>query len=239
MKNAEMHLASIFGSIVIVVALVVPTVLLKPRAAAGPPPLEDMPAIEASIAYKKPNAPKQPQKQFRAPDPVAKPEGVSHDETKTPIPPKPDEAKPKPNPVTDPKYVAPDRTNVDDEDLAVGKPDQQIGSFDGEEFGVGDVTKGDPYFGRLSSDLHRDWNPPELATGSSEPVGCIQITPDGKIPQTKFQIDTNDDLGLLAHTALKKLQDKRNADPDPVPTRLLRELTTKWICFKFTAKPQG
>lgn len=227
-----MHVVSIAGAIAISLALVLPTALGH-TGSVGPavPELAEMPAIEASIAYKKKDA-KQPQKQFRAPDPLVKPVGVSHDENKV-VTPKPDEKDPKPNPVVDPKhpFVPPDRKAVDD-DTPVGDPTQAVGAFDGDEFGVGDVTKGDPYFARLSRDLA--WQPPELAKGTGEPVGCIQLTADGKIPQTKFKVDTDDDLGSLAQTALKGLQTKRNADPEPVPTHLLRDLTTKWICFKFT-----
>ena len=43
---------------------------------------------------------------------------------------------------------------------------------------------------------------------------------------------------LLRHAenALKELKKKRNENPEEVPTHLLRALTTKFVCFKFTAQ---
>ena len=112
---------------------------------------------------------------------------------------------------------------------------ESIGAFDGSEFGVGDVTKGDPYFQRLVIDLA--WAAPELAkSGADAPIGCVHITADGKIPDTKFKDKGDDDIAVLAEAALSELKKKRNKDPEEVPTHLLKVLTTKWVCFKFTAK---
>lgn len=230
-----MHMFAVFGTLALSAALVVPTVILGNNADAdAAPPLDNLEAIEASLAYKKPNAPKQPQKQKAPPPPEVKPLGVSHDENKKPDDKKPDDKKPdkvSDKPIKDPlkQFARPD------EDQETGEPTTNIGSFDGSQFGIGDVTKGDPYFQRLVVDLA--WSSPELAkSGAAAPVGCIHITADGKIPETKFQVKGDDDIATLAETALRELKQKRNEKPEEVPTHLLKQLTTRWVCFKFTVK---
>lgn len=231
-----MHVVAMFGALALSAALVVPTAVLGGGGGDDDgPPLKDMESIEASLAYKKPNAPKQPQKKKVAPPPEVKPEGVSHDENKAPVePPKKDEPKKQQKPDTPVDPLAKYRRDQDpDEDI--GKPNETVGAFDGSQFGIGDVTKGDPYFQRLVVDLA--WASPELAkAGATAPVGCIHITADGKIPETKFQVKGDDDIATLAESALKELKQKRNEHPEEVPTHLLKQLTTKWVCFKFTVK---
>jgi hypothetical protein len=229
-----MHVFAAIGALALTGGLLVPTVFMGDAQAETAAPLEDMEAIEASLAYKKPNAPKQPQKQKVAPPPEVKPEGVSRDETKKPLdePKKPDDKKPiKTDTPVDPlaKYK---RVDPDDD---IGKPNENVGAFDGSEFGIGDVTKGDPYFQRLVVDLA--WASPELAkSGATSPVGCIHLTAEGKIPDTTFKVKGDDDIATLAEAALKELKQKRNEKPEEVPTHLLKQLTTRWICFKFTVK---
>lgn len=236
MKDGELHVLAALGAVVLSAALIVPTALLSNASADSRPILADnLEAIEASLAYKKPNAPKQPQKEKRAPDPEVKPEGVSRDENKKVEAKKVEDKKvDKPSKVTDPlaKFH---RSEDDDND--VGKPNETVGAFDGSEFGIGDVTKGDPYFQRLVVDLA--WQSPELAKGAGEPpIGCIHLTADGKIAETKFKESSNDDIATLAEGALRALQKKRNAHPEEVPTHLLKQLTTRWVCFKFTVKSE-
>jgi len=233
MKNGEMHGVATLGAILLSAAIVAPTLWFTSASADTAPPLMQMESIEASLAYKKPNAPKQPQKVKQAPNPEVKPEGVSRDETKKVEDKKPDPPKDeKPSKVTDPlaKFHRPQ-----DDETDTGKPTESIGAFDGSQFGVGDVTKGDPYFQKLVIDL--GWAAPELArSGAEAPVGCVRITADGKIPETTFKVKGDDDIATLAETALNDLKKKRNKDPEEVPTHLLKALTTKWVCFKFTAK---
>jgi hypothetical protein len=229
MKDAEIHVFALLGSLLLTGALVAPTVLMTNASADTGPVLGEMESIEASLAYKKPNAPKQPQKPKHAPDPVVKPEGISHDDQKKPDDKKPDKKDDtKPSKTTDPlaKFH-----RQEDDDNAPGKPDEQVGAFDGSEFGIGDVTKGDPYFQRLVVDL--GWQAPELAKSVAPPTGCIHLTADGKIPEIRFKEKSDDDVATLAEGALKALQKKRNDHPEEVPTHLLKQLTTKWVCFKF------
>ena len=223
-----------FGAIALTAALSLPMVFFVDKKGEDGPILDNMESIEASLAYKKPNAPKQPQKPRHAPDPEVKKEGISHDETKKiePKNDKPDKKDPaKPSKDTDP--LAKFHRTLDD-DSEPGKPTETVGAFDGSEFGVGDVTKGDPYFQQLVVDLA--WQAPELAKATSAPVGCIHLTADGKIAETKFKDKSDDDIQPLAEAALKALQTKRNANPEEVPTHLLKQLTTRWVCFKFTVK---
>lgn len=234
MRNGEMHAMAGFGALLLTAALCVPTILFRNSRADTRPVLDDMESIEASLAYKKPNAPKQPQKVKQAPNPEVKPEGVSRDENKK-VDEKKDEKKDenkKVDEVVDPlaKY-----RRDQDPDTDVGKESEAVGAFDGSQFGMGEVTKGDPYFQRLVADLQ--WTAPELAkAGAMSPVGCIQLTKEGKIPQTTFKTEGDGDLQPLAENALRELKKKRNETPEEVPTHLLRALTTKWVCFKFTAQ---
>jgi hypothetical protein len=234
MRDGEMHTMAGLGAVLLTAALCVPTVLMGNSIADTGPALDDMESIEASLAYKKPNAPKQPQKVKQAPNPEVKTEGVSRDENKK-VEEKKDEKKDekkKPDEKVDPlaKY-----RRDQDPDTDVGKEQENVGSFDGSQFGMGEVTKGDPYFQRLVVDLA--WAAPELAkAGAEPPVGCIQLTKEGKIPQTTFKVQGDGDLQPLAENALKELKKKRNETPEEVPTHLLRALTTKWVCFKFTVQ---
>lgn len=219
------------GAVLMSALLVVPTVWFTESRAEGKPVLADMETIEASLAYKKPSAPKQPQKPKNAPQPEVKPEGVSRDETK-----KPDEKKDKqdePKPVTETDPLA--KYKRQDPDLETGTTDNQDGASDGSELGRGNISKGDPYFQRLWADL--DWTVPELAkSGGLETVACLQFSADGKIKKVTFKAKGDDDIATLADKAMKDLTDKRNAAPEEVPTHLLQRLTTRGICFNLTAK---
>src|SRR5262245_44045737 len=80
MRNSEMHVLAALGAAMLSAALIVPTVWFTEARAAGGDKLEDMEVIEASLAYKKPDAPKQPQKPTTQ-TPEVKPQGVSRDDT--------------------------------------------------------------------------------------------------------------------------------------------------------------
>lgn len=229
LKDSEMQVVSVFGTVVLVAALFAP-VLIYANASAAKKPDDNLVAIEASIAYSK-TPQKQPQKKFKAPDEV-KPEGVSHDETKKPDEKKPDEKKPDKKP--DISDLSKFKHDTDD-DTPVGKPTTDPGKFNGNEQGYAEETKGDPWLGKLRGDMQ--YTPPEIAKGNDAPVGCIHLTADGKIVDSKWVKNTGDDLQTAAEAAIAQLTKTRNANPDPVPTHLL-SLTTKWLCFKFTVQSQ-
>jgi hypothetical protein len=229
-KDGEMHAVSIFGTVVLTASLFVPVLFLTAAAETDDIKLDKMESIEASIAYRK-TPQKQPQKKVRAPDPVEKPEGISHDETKKPIEKKPEDKKQaKP---ADPKAPFAEFPHASDEDTPVGKPTTAPGDFNGNEKGYAEDTKGDPYWGRLRGDMQ--YAPPEISKGDSAPIGCIHITPEGKIVDTKWDHKSDDDLQTAAEAAIRELVKVRNDHPEPVPTHLL-SATTKWLCFKFTVK---
>src|SRR5688572_1377428 len=94
--------------------------------AAEGPNLDEMEAIEASIAYKKAAPKAQPQKAKRAPAPVVEPEGVSRDAEKPVVEP----PKPQDKPVRDQDPLAKFRRDDQDEELAVGTPVDEPGVFD-------------------------------------------------------------------------------------------------------------
>lgn len=134
---------------------------------------------------------------------------------------------------TDPLGKVPDRTNVDDLPTNTN-PTPQVGAFDGSKHGRGPVNKGDPFFIGLKRDLLDEFKVNNLTEGAPA-EGCIHITADGKITETKMRVRQDDTVTSLAEDALKALQRKRNDKPEPVPTHLLEALTTQWTCFKFTA----
>ena len=79
------------------------------------------------------------------------------------------------------------------------------------------------------------FNPPEISKGDSVPIGCILLTPEGKITDTKFKLKTDDDLQTAAEAALAQLVKARNEHPIEVPTQLL-QLTAHYLCFHFRVK---
>jgi hypothetical protein len=229
LKDSEMKVVSLAGTAVLVGALFAP-VLVFANAGSDKPSEDNLVAIEASIAYSK-TPQKQPQKKFKAPDEV-KPEGVSHDPDKKPDEKKPDEKKPDKKPdLTD---ISKFKHGGDDDD-PVGKPTTDPGKFNGNEQGYAEETKGDPWLGKLGGELHQHFTPPEIAKGNSTPVGCIHLTADGKIVDSKWITTTGDEIQGAAEIALQALIKGRNANPEPVPTHLL-SITTKWLCFKFTVQ---
>ena len=121
----------------------------------------------------------------------------------------------------------------DDDDTPVGKPTEDVGQFDGSEFGFAEETKGDPYFQKLIADLRSGWEYPKLLQGAGVPVGCVRLEGSGKVSDTLFKEKSGDgDLDQSVEVALKRLKKLRDESPRPVPDHLLKH-TTRWICFKF------
>jgi hypothetical protein len=236
MRSSSFHLAAGFGTALITAALAASVTWLHSGilVEAGPN-LAEMEAIEASLAYKKSDpTKKQPQKKFRAPEPEEKPEGVSRDETKTPLPPEDKkEDKRKPDESFEDQYKKFQRDN-DDEDLEVGKPTDDVGEFDGSKFGWAEESKGDPYFQAMTGELHSGWSFPEILAGTGQPGVCVRMSPDGKVIDTLFKEKSGDNsLDDSVERALAEFKQRRNQAPVPVPTHLLRAATTGWICFRF------
>jgi hypothetical protein len=236
LSDGELHAVAGVGLGVVtgglVLAMIVAGWLDTDRPPEPPEPIEQMEAIQASLAYRKAPA-KQPQKQTRQPEPTRKAEGVSRDENKPPDdkkPPEPDKRKTS----TDPKdFKIPNR--IQDDDLPVNdKPSTDVGEFNDNERGFASVNTGDPWFGRLASQFRVEFPSTEEA---STAAGCVHILADGTIKKTK--IDPRSDNGALnaaIETALRSLQQERNDKPELVPTHLLKQATTRWICFKIDAQ---
>ena len=183
LKDNDMHVMAGFGTLVLAGLLVVPTVIIsggRANASDDDNKLDDMVSIEASIAFQKQPQPKQPQKPHDTPEPT-KIDGVSHDADQKPPPKKDDDKKP------DKQQSVDDVLNQfhhgSDEP---GKTVPDLGSFDGTARGFGDETKGDPYFGQLSADLHNAWEYPQILNASGTPVGCVHLSADGKVADIKL-----------------------------------------------------
>lgn len=240
MKDQDMQVVSMIGTAVIVTAIsmavwqsdAIGGFLGFGDGTAKADPYADMEVIDAALAELPKKPQQQPQKKFRAPEPDAKPVGVSRD----------DKAAPVDKPVDEPKSkdTVPSLDDVrrpDNSDEPIGKPDEvTVGAFDGSEFGFGDETRGDPFLGALKADLLRSWEYPEILSDVGTPVGCIHIEPDGKIPEWELREKSgNTELDDSVERALRELQKLRNAEPREVPVHLIPK-TRKWICWRMKVK---
>ena len=201
------------------------------------PALEDMEAIEASIAVRKKPA-KLPQKKTQEAPPEPQVDKVNRDATQLPDPP---QNKDKP---TDPKIDPTDplknvKRRTFDEDTPVGPPTEEVGAFNDTDRGFAEETKGHPFFQRVARDINEAWEFPKILSATSAAVGCLHITADGKIAQTKLERSGDNQLDQSVEDALKKVETLRNAKPEPVPTDILKPATTRWTCFKFNPQSRS
>jgi outer membrane biosynthesis protein TonB len=231
LRDNEMHVVSLAGTAMLTAALFVPVLYLTESASEKKSDFGEMESIEASIAYKKVPQ-KQPQKQMKAPDPVVKQDGVSHDEKKKPLEKKPDDDKKPPKKEdTDPfaKFK-----HADDSDTPTGKPTTQPeGDFNGSEFGWASETKGHPFFQKFAQDIHEHFSLPTISQSNGQAVGCFHMSADGKIVETKLKDSSGSpDADRAAQDAITAVQKLRSDTPIPVPTELLGAIN-RWICFRF------
>jgi hypothetical protein len=205
-------------------------------ASAAEPQLQDMEAIEASIATRKKPA-KLPQKKMQDAPPEPQADKVNRDADKMPDPPK---DKPKDEPKIDPndplKNVK--RREVDD-NSPTGKQTDDVGAFNENERGFAEETKGHPFLQRVARDINDAWEFPKILSATKAAVGCLHVTADGKIAKTKLEKSGDDQLDQSVEEALSKVQKKRNNNPEPVPTDIVKLVTTRWICFKFNPQSRS
>jgi len=232
LRDGTIHVIALIGTIVLTGGLSVPTLWASGDALADTgPDLDKMVAIEASLATKSNNKEKQPQKQFKPPEPVVPTpqQGVADDPDKVPVK-KPEEPKKKPDKeqTLDQKLAAlPSRP---DDNAPVGKPTDTT-PFNPNATGHGPANIGDPFFAKLKDDLLGDF--PGHNVSDRPPSACIHLTPEGKIVDTKFENRSDDDLQTFAEGQLKKLVKSRGDKPEPVPIQLI-DITKQWLCFQFT-----
>lgn len=233
-----MHTLAVIGACALTAGLGGGMYVYAGEAKADPagPTLEDLEAIEASIATRKKPA-KLPQKktQEAPPEPVA--DKVNRDADKLPDP-------PKDKPIDDPKIDLDDPLkNVKRRDLGddtpVGPQTEDVGAFNDDERGFADETKGHPYLRLVARDISDAWEFPKILSATNAAVGCLHINADGKIAKTKLEKSGESQLDQSVEEALKKVETKRNNNPEPVPTDILRLATTRWICFKFNPQSRA
>jgi hypothetical protein len=204
--------------------------LLDPGAPADDKAIDmDLTAIEVSVAKPAKKA-SQPQKQHR--DPVHKTQqGLAHDDKKPPPEQKkPDDKQPKSKPDDDKTGPT---TTINDNDAPVGKITPDQGTFNPNKFGTADVDKGDPYFQEIWIDFAQAGGTfPTIINTEAKPVVCVHLDADGKVEKTLFKQKSGDgDADNWADHALTAFEKARNANPKPVPTKLLSQLDG-WICFQ-------
>jgi hypothetical protein len=239
-KDGEMHTLAAIGACLLTAGLGAGLALFSDEAKAAPsaPPLQDLEAIEASLArYSKPKPkPRLPEKQRQEPPPEPQVDKVSRTADRMQDQPtKPDEPKIDPN---DPlKNVR--RREVDTDD-PVGKPPEGAGSFDEADHGFDEETRGDPFVGRVKRDIQAAWELPAILSATNAAVACLHITADGKIAKTKLKNGSGDSqYDQSLEEALKKVETKRNNNPEPVPPNSVKLVTTQWICFKFNPQSRA
>jgi hypothetical protein len=199
------------------------------------PKLSDMQVIEASLAFKNEEAPRQPQKERRPPPPEVTPEGVSRDADKKVEPPKKDEPRPPRQEDIDYSKLV-DQFRQDDDDLEIGDvAPRQGGAFDGSKHGFADVNKGDPYMRELAAVFYNAWELPTLERGAGNPVGCARIDAEGTVLETNLQqksgvSNIDNSVRIALSKATKEWNDR---DDRAVPARIRDLVTTQWICFTF------
>jgi hypothetical protein len=248
LKDGEMHVISAFGAAAVLAAAVaIPTVwFATAKEVQAGPLLEDMEAIEASLAVKKAPA-KQPQKKIEQKAPEEKPEGVSRDETK-----KVDEKickidkdctngevckkgkceaeKIAKKDDTDPLAKL-DKYKRDPDAITGDKPTTEVGEFNDNDRGWAEETKGHPFFQRVAKDFVENFEYPKILQGESA-TGCIHLLADGTIKRYKVEPKSGEDtLDDAVERALKKMKETRAQKPEPPPVELLKQATTRWICF--------
>jgi len=245
LKNGDMHIISAFGAVVLTALLAVPTIwMAEAKNAQAAPLLEDMEAIEASLAVKKKPA-KQPQKKIEAKAPEEKPEGVSRDEKKVVD----EKVCKKDSDCTngelckkgkcEPEKVAKKDEEKDplgkfrrDPDAVTGdKPTTDVGEFNDNDRGWAEETKGHPFFQKVARDFVENFEYPKILQGESA-VGCIHLLADGTIQ--KYKVDPKSGVETLddaVERALKKMKQVRAQNPEAPPIELLKQATTRWICF--------
>jgi hypothetical protein len=232
-KDGEMHTLALIGAVALSAALGGGLYGFsgEAKAESAAPQLQDLEAIEASIATRKKPA-KLPQKKTQEAPPEPQVDKVNRDADKLPDP-------PKDKPPTDPKIDPNDplknvrRREVDD-NTPTGKPTEDVGAFNDNERGFADETKGHPFFQRVARDINDAWEFPKILSATNAAVGCLHITGDGKIAKTKLDKSGENQLDQSVEEALRKVETKRNNNPEPVPTDILKLATTRWICFKFS-----
>jgi hypothetical protein len=200
----------------------------------GPAIDPDAIVIEAALAYKW-SAPKRlPQKEKK--EMLAPPDAPKVAPEDTPPPPPkeepPKEEKPPPPPdEIDPKSVL-EKNRPQDPDLGKtgsDEPEEQ-GSEEGSEWGTEIDPTGDPYLAELSGRIKAVWNHPSLDQVGGSVLGCVKLSPDGRIVKRELRDRSpNDTLNRSVTLALKNASDMDK----PVPDHLLKLLTGDNACFRF------
>ncbi len=190
--------------------------------------------IEAALAFKSAEKKRLPQKEKQVTQPPPDAPKVAPPDTPPP-PPKPEPPKkeepPPPQDEIDPEKTLRDNRIADPEAGKTGsdEPEQQ-GNEDGSEFGTEIDATGDPYLGELRGRIEAAWNHPSLDTVGGSVLGCVKLSPDGRIVKRELRDRSpNDTLNRSVTLALKNASDMDK----PVPDHLLKLLTGDNACFRF------
>jgi outer membrane biosynthesis protein TonB len=246
MKDSDLHVYAGIGTALVVALLATPVYVLAGTETLPGLQLTEVESIEAELAMKSdtkkqpdkpPPPPKDPDEKIGG-DANAKPEVCKQDadcgagklcKQGTCVA---DKSKP-----DSPDVQMPPRRYTEDDATAGEATLPDLGQFDGDERGFAQKSSGHPYMQQLAADVHESFEYPELLKGQGSVDVCVRLTPEGKIIDTKKwgAGSGNPEIDDSGERAVKKMIDKRNADPQIVPTELLAKgVTIKWLCFRLT-----
>jgi hypothetical protein len=205
------------------------------------PPIDKINAIEAGLAAPSQEQKKMPDKKKRAPEPPPEPkEGVVKEQPKDPK--KKEEKKPPPEvKKTPPLKKEPDppskikpRPDPDaNPDTAVGPvTTPNLGPPNNNTAGNRAVNTGDPFWARLSGDIYANFAYPAVLETKKIAMGCFHFAVDGTVSHWRL-IPRSEDATLddAVERALTAVQKQRKANPEQIPSHLLKQATEQWNCF--------
>ena len=236
MTDQQLHIISSVGTVFVALCIVIGFRTFDVEALPEKPKSDrfaNAQTIEAALAFKKPKTEKkrQPQKKkkkkFKPSDQKA-----SRDDKRDPVE-KKEQKK---------KEVLPDEIDILSKNRKLGEQDDNLsdtgeevdpdeGSADGSEWGTEGEAKGDPYVGELKGRIYKVWTVPSFEKGRATALGCVKLDAKGRIVDRSLEKrSSNANLNTSVEVALKKASDMEAA----VPAKLVKLLTEKGICFRFS-----
>ncbi|MBX3155253.1 MAG: hypothetical protein KF773_04580 [Deltaproteobacteria bacterium] len=204
------------------------------------PPIDKVNAIEAGLAAPSREQKKLPDKKTRAPEPEQKKEGLIKEK-----PPEKKEEKKKEEKKEEVKRP-PIKKEADPETEIKRRPDPDanpdtrvgpvvtpnLGPPNNNTAGNRAVNTGDPFWARLSTDIHANFSYPAVLETKKIAMGCFYFNADGTPAGWRLIPRSEDDtLDDAVERALKSVDRLRKSNPEPIPNHLLNQATTQWNCF--------
>ena len=233
-----MHVVAVLGAVALSARRsFVPTVLVhRQRAPTRRPAARGHGGDRGLARLQEADRTKQPQKQTQAPTPEVKPEGVSHDENKKPRREEGrEEAAKKPDEASIRSEVPPQTSTTTRRSASRRRDRRRLRTA--ASSGFADVTKGDPSSGACARDMHFDAARDREGRRRAGRLHPPHRRRQDRRHQVQGQKARRRPRRPLAEAALEAAHEgKRNEQSRSGPDAPALQLTTKWLCFKFTVK---